>query len=214
VASITLVIADDHPLVLEGLEHLLTGADGLEIRASCATGEEALSAVRRHHPDILILDLHMPGIDGVAVARTLKNEGHQTRIIILTDALDEREALELLRLNVAGVILKDMPSSLMLQCIQKVARGEVWVERRSFSRALEHLLRREAGAQLVAGKLSERELQIVRLCALGITNAEIAQRLSVTEGTVKSHLHKAYAKLGVRGRAGLTRFVHEHGLVS
>lgn len=212
-ASTTLVIADDHPLILEGLEHLLSRVDGLEVRASCANGDEALSAVRRHRPDILVLDLHMPGLDGVAVARTLKNEGHETRIIILTDSLDEREALELLRVSVAGVILKDMPSSLMLQCVEKVARGEVWVERRSFSRALEHLLRREAGAQLVAGKLSERELQVVRLCALGITNAEIAQRLSVTEGTVKSHLHKAYGKLGVRGRAGLTSFAHEHGLI-
>jgi DNA-binding NarL/FixJ family response regulator len=87
------------------------------------------------------------------------------------------------------------------------------VEKRSFSRAMEHLLRREAGAQRVAGKLSARELEVARLCAQGATNAEIAKKLSLTEGTVKSHLHKAYGKLGVQGRADLTRFAYENGLV-
>ena len=87
------------------------------------------------------------------------------------------------------------------------------MEKRSFSRAMEHLLRREAGAQRLAGRLSDREMQVVRLCALGMSSAEIAKSLSVTEGTVKSHLHKVYQKLDVQGRPGLIRFAHENGLV-
>ena len=208
-----LVVADDHPLILDGLERLFAGQEGFEIQARCSNGREALAAVRRWHPDVLLLNLHMPGMDGIAVIRTLSKEALPTRVVILTGTLDEREALECLRLGVAGIVLKDMAPSLVLQCVQKVAAGDVWVEKRSFSRVMEHLLRREAGAQRVAGRLSARELQVVRLCAQGATNAEIASRLSLTEGTVKSHLHRTYGKLGVQGRADLTRFAHENGLV-
>lgn len=211
--SIRLVLADDHPLILDGLERLFEGEDGFEVLARCADGEETLAAVRDGRPDVLVLNLHMPGMDGVEVVQTLKEEGHPTRVVILTSDLDEREALECLRQGVAGIVLKEMDSIFVLRCVQKVAAGDVWVERRSFSRAMEHLLRREAGAQRVAGTLSPRELEVVRLCAQGGTNAEIAQTLSLTEGTVKSHLHNAYRKLDVRGRADLTRFAHEHGLV-
>ncbi len=210
---VTLVMVDDHPLVLDGLERLFADQGSFEVQARCTKGEDALSAVRRWHPDVLILNLHMPGLDGIAVARALKKEGLSSRVVILTGALDEREALELLRLGVAGIILKDMASDSVVKCVEKVAAGDVWVERRSFAGALEHLLRREAGVQRVADKLSKRELEVVRLCASGITNAEIAKRLSLTEGTVKSHLHTAYGKLGTHSRADLTRFVHENGLV-
>ncbi len=211
--SIGIVLADDHPLILDGLECLFAGKEGFEVQARCSNGEEALAAVRRFRPEVIILNLHMPGMDGIAVARVLREEGLPSRVVILTSTLDEHEALECLRLGAAGIVLKDMAPSLVLQCVQKVVAGDVWLERRSFSRAMEHLLRREAGAQRVAGKLSARELQVVRLCAQGDTNSEIAKKLSLTEGTVKSHLHKAYGKLGVRGRADLTRFVHENGLV-
>ena len=167
--SVRLVLADDHPLILDGLECLF-GADGrYQVEARCANGEEALAAVRRLQPQILVLDLHMPGIDGIAVARELKEEDSPTRVVILTASLDEREALDCLRLGVAGIVLKDMAPSLVLQCVDKVAAGDVWVEKRSFSRAMEHLLRREAGVQRVAGRLSDREMQVVRLCAQGLS---------------------------------------------
>ncbi len=211
--TVRLVLADDHPLVLDGLERLFEGQAGFEVEARCSNGQEALDAVARLQPDVLLLNLHMPGMDGIAVARALKQEDVSTKVVILAGPLDEREALECLRLGVAGIVLKDMAPSLVLQCVKKVAAGDMWMERRSFSLAMEHLLRREAGAQRIAGKLSVHELRVVKLCAQGMTNAEIARRLSVTEGTVKSHLHKAYGKLGVRGRADLTRFAHENGLV-
>lgn len=210
---VRLVMVDDHPLILAGLQQLFADREGFEIQASCSTGEEALSAVRQFKPDVLLLNLHMRGMNGIEVARVMRDEGLPSRVVILAGALDEREALDCLRLGVGGIILKDMASDLLLQCVKKVAAGDVWVEKRSFSRAMEYLLRREAGTQKLAGRLSARELQVVRLCAQGATNAEIAEKLSLTEGTVKSHLHKAYAKLGVRGRADLTRFSHENGLV-
>ncbi len=211
--NVRLVLADSHPLVLDGLERLFAAQDGLAVEATCADGKEALAAVERVRPDVLVLDLHIPKMDGLSVIREIKREGYPTRVVILADDLTEKEALECIRSGVAGIVLKDMPSNLVLQCVRKVAAGDVWVERRSFSRAMEHLLRREEGAQQVAGKISERELEVVRLCAQGESNAEIARTLMLSEGTVKSHLHRAYGKLNVRGRTDLTRFAHEHGLV-
>ncbi len=210
--TIRLVIADGYPLILDGLEKLF-GGDGFEIQARCLNGQDALAAVERHKPDVVLLDLHMPKMSGLAVIQALKSEGSGTRVVILTDELSEKEALECLRLGVAGIVLKDMPPNLVLQCVQKVATGETWVEKRSFSRVMEHLLRREAGTQQIAGKLSPRELQVVRLCAQGASNAEMAKELTLTEGTVKSHLHRAYSKLNLRGRADLVRFAHENGLI-
>ena len=211
--AIRLVVADDHPLILDGLERLFAGREGFDIRARCLNGEDALTAVRREQPDVLLLDLHMPKMDGLSVVQALKREDNPTRVVILTGELSEREALECLRLGVAGVVLKDMDPSQVLQCVQKVAAGDVWVEKRSFSRVMEHLLRREAAVQQIGGKLSPREVQVVRLCAQGMSNAEIADALSLVEGTVKSHLHRAYSKLNLRGRSDLTRFAHENGLV-
>jgi len=211
--TVGLVLADCHPLILDGLECLFAGNNGYRVLARCSSGQEALEEVRRLHPEILILDLHMPKMDGIAVVRTLKEEDIPTRIVILTATLDEREALDCLRLGVAGIVLKDMAPSLLLQCVDKVAAGDVWVEKQSFSRALEHLLRQEAGVQRVAGRLSAREMQVVRLCAQGVCNAEIARSLSLAEGTVKAHLHKVYQKPDVQGRAGLTRFAHENALL-
>jgi two-component system nitrate/nitrite response regulator NarL len=208
-----LVLVDDHPLILDGLERLFCGQEGYEVLARCTNGEDALAAVRRSRPDILILNLRMPGMDGIAVIRALKEEGIPTRVMVLTSRIDEVEALECLRLGVAGIVLKDMEQRQILQCAEKIAAGEVWLERQSFSRVLEHLLRREAGFRYVADRLSQRELETLRLCAKGLSNADIAACLSLTEGTVKAHLHHVYQKLGLKGRADLTRFAHENGLV-
>jgi DNA-binding NarL/FixJ family response regulator len=211
--TIRLILADDHPLILDGLERLFADQEAFEIQARCLNGEDALAAVERMQPDVLLLDLHMPKMDGLSVVQAIKREGLSTRVVILTSDVSEKEALECLRLGVGGIVLKDMPSSQVLQCVRKVAAGDVWVEKRSFSRVMEHLLRREAGAQRIANKLSGRELQVLRLCAQGMSNAEIAKALGLTEGTVKSHLHRAYSKLNLRGRTDLTRFAHENGLV-
>jgi DNA-binding NarL/FixJ family response regulator len=211
--TVRLALVDDHPLILDGLERRFSGRGDYEIVARCTNGEDALAAVRQSRPDILILDLHMPDMDGVAVVRTLKEEGSPARVVVLTSKLDEDEALECLRLGVAGIVLKDMEPRLILQCVDKVAAGEVWLEKQSFTRALEHLLRREAGFQYLTDRLSQRELEALRLCADGLSNADIARRLSLTEGTVKAHLHHVYQKLGLKGRAELIRYAHENSLV-
>lgn len=211
--TVSLVIADDHPLILDGLEHLCSQNGDLHVVARCSNGKEALTATRRLNPDVLVIDLHMPGMGGIEVVRRLQEEESRTRSVIITSGADEREALECMRLRVPGVLLKSMPSHLVTQCIHKVAEGGVWMEKDSFNRALELLLRREEGMQSLTVKLSDRETQVMTLCAQGLSNGEIAQQLYLSEGTVKTHLHNVYRKLGLAGRAELVQYAHKNGLL-
>lgn len=207
-----LVLADDHRLVLEALELLLSREEDLEIVATCVDGREALAAVRRHHPDILVLDLRMPHLDGLGVLRELSASSDSPQVVVLTAGADERELVEAIRLGARGVVLKEMASRLLLQCLRKVHAGEQWLEKRSVAAALESLMRRERGAAEMRGLLTPRELSILRLLAKGLRNSEIGAQLHIGEGTVKTHLHNVYRKLKVNGRLALMRVAREKGL--
>ena len=209
----TLVLTDDHPLILEGLERLLARESDFQVVGRCQNGKDAITAVKRHKPDVLVTGLHMPGMSGVDVVRELQDHGSATRVVILTSGLSEKEVLECMRLRVPGIVLKSMPTHLVLQAIRKVAAGEVWMEKDSFNRTLELLLRREEGLQNLKVKLSDRETEVMRLCAQGLSNGEIAAQLFLGEGTVKTHLHSVYRKLGIKSRRELLQFAHQNGVV-
>jgi DNA-binding NarL/FixJ family response regulator len=210
---IHLVLADDHPLILDGLENLFHLEKDFKVVARCLDGMETMQAVRKHRPDVLILDIRMPGKDGLEIAREMRKEKLPTRIVLLTAELDEDELLESLRLGVQGIVLKEMAPQLLVQCIRKVHAGEQWIEPRSARQALEKMLRREAGARDIATVLTPREIDLVRMVARGLRNKEIAGKLSISEGTVKVHLHNIYEKLKVEGRLALLRYAQEKGLV-
>jgi DNA-binding NarL/FixJ family response regulator len=211
--AVSVVLADDHPIVLDGLERLFGAHKDFAIVARCRDGAETLRAVRQHRPDVLVLDIRMPAPDGLAVVRELHGEAVPTRIVILTAALDEDEVLEAVRLGVQGVVLKEMAPQMLVECVRKVAAGEQWIERRSLTRALDRMLRREAGLREVTAVLTPREIEIVRLVAGGLRNQGIADQLHISEGTVKVHLHNIYEKLGIDGRVALTRYARDKGLV-
>ena len=185
----------------------------LEVLAGCRDSEETLQAVRQFQPDVLILDILMPGKDGLAVLRELRQLEIPTRVILLTAAIDEDNLLEAMRLGVGGVVLKEMAVPLLIQCVRKVYAGDQWLERHSIGRAMEKMLRREAGTREVAKLLTSRELEIVRLAASGLRNKEIASKLAISEGTVKIHLHRSYEKLHVDSRIALLRYAQTKGLV-
>ena len=210
---IGLVLADDHPIVLDGLEQLFRLEQDFKVLARCRDGDETLQAVRKYRPDVLILDIRMPGRSGLAVLREMKREKLPTRVVLLTAAIDENEALEAIRLRVSGVVLKEMAPQLLVKCVRKVHAGGQWFEKRSFARALETLLQREAGARQIAGVLTPREMEIVRLVASGLHNKEGAEKLLISEGTVKIHLHHIYEKLHVDGRLELTLYARDKGLL-
>lgn len=211
--SVRLVLADDHPLILDGLERLFHTVEGFEVVERCARGEQALEAVERHRPDVLVLDLVMPGIGGLAVLRELRRRELPTRVVVLTAVLDEPALLAAMRLGVEGVVLKEMAPRLLIQAIRKVHAGERWVETHSLQAALERALQRETGLREAASLMTSRELELVRLVADGLRNKEIAARLHLTEGTVKSHLYNVYKKTGVDNRVALRRYAEEKGLI-
>jgi DNA-binding NarL/FixJ family response regulator len=211
-AAIRLVITDDHAIVLKGLQALFGAEPDLAVVADCTTGEQTIKAVREHRPDVLVLDLRMPGVDGLAVLRTLNEEGICPRTVLLTAEIDDDQTLEAVRLGAVAVVLKEMAPRLLVECIRKVHAGERWVERQSIGRALDTLLRRETGLHDLRKALTRRELDIVRMIVLGLRNAEIARRLSLSEGTIKSHLHHVYQKLGVNSRLGLLLLAQRKGL--
>src|SRR6185436_10968854 len=143
--SIRVVLADDHRVVLEGLEQLLRSEPDIEVVASCIDGREALEAVHRFTPDVLVLDLRMPRLDGLGVLRALALEATPPAVVVLTAGLDEQEVVEAIHLGARGVVLKEMASRLLLQCLRKVHAGEQWLENRSVAAALETMMHREQG---------------------------------------------------------------------
>ena len=211
--AIRLIIADDHATVLKGIESLLALESDMKVVATCTNGDATLEAVRRHRPDILLLDLLMPGVDGLEVLRALKTDPKAPRVVLLTASIDHEELLNAMELGVAGVFLKEMPPTLLLQCIRKVHAGEQWIEKQSMTRAMSRLMQRQATEREIARVLTARELEIVRMVAQGLRTAVVADKLHVTEGTVKTHLHHIYEKLNVDGRVALTVFAREKGLV-
>jgi DNA-binding NarL/FixJ family response regulator len=209
---IRLIITDDHAVVLKGLESLLGTEHDFQIVAACTSGEQTLEAVRKHRPDVLVLDLRMRGLDGLAVLRALSRHAGSVRVVLLAAEIDDEQTLEAVRLGATGIVLKEMAPHLLIECIRTVHAGEQWVERKAVGRALETLLRREAGVRDLTRVLTQRELDIVRMILRGLRNAEIAARLCLSEGTVKSHLHHIYEKLQVDGRMGLLLLAQQKGL--
>ena len=211
--EIGVVLADDHPLILDGLAQLLQQYPRFKILERCSSGTAAIAAVLRHRPDVLVLDILMPDVDGFAVLRELRRASAMTQVVVLTARIDEDELIEALRLGVRGVVLKEMATRLLVDCLDRVHAGGQWLEKNSAARAMDKLLRREARAQEVARLLTPREIEVVRLVGQGLSNRELADKLFIAEGTVKIHLHNIYEKARVNRRTELVRFASEHGLV-
>lgn len=211
--AIRLVIADDHPIVLDGLENLFRLEPDFQVVARCVNGDECLTAVRQHQPDVLVLDLRMPRKDGLAVLRELHREKQPLKVVLLATALEEEEVLEALRLGVRGMVLKELAPQMVVQCVRKVHAGERWLEKQAVGRALEMLLRREAGEREASTVLTPREIEMVGMVARGLRNKEMSERLAISEGTVKIHLHHIYKKLKVENRVELILYAQSKHLV-
>ena len=207
---IRLVLADDHPIVLDGLVGLFRSPEEFIIVATAASGPAALAAVRTHEPDVAVLDIRMPGKTGLEVAAEILRGNGRTRVVLLSVALDDDQTIEAIRLGVHGIVLKEMATRLLVQCVRKVHAGGHWIEQDSMRRAMEGLLRREATLQSdEAASLTSTEIRVVDLLAGGARNKEMADRLNVSENTVKNHLHNIYVKLKLSSRRELVRWHEE-----
>lgn len=208
-----LVLAESYPILLDGMDRVFASDPKFKVLACCRNGDEALRAVLRHHPNVLVLDLRIPGKCAMAVLREIAAQAVPTRVVLVTENLDVNEMLEATRLGARGIVLKSMPSHLLLQCVRKVHGGATWLEKTSVAQAIDLLLRPDAGSCEAAERLTLRELQVLRMVAQGRSNKEIAGTLAIGEGTVKAHLHHVYEKLDVKGRLELILYARSKGLL-
>lgn len=208
----TLVLADDHPIILEGLEQLFSRDKEFQVLASCNSGEDAIAAVRKHRPDVIVLDVKMPNGNGLDVLKQIHDEHLPTRVILLTASMQEDEVIQAMESGVWGLVLKESAAVSLVDSVRKVLRGERALDQSLIVRALDRAVERQTGMRQAAEVLSRREAEIVKMVAAGMRNKEIANKLFIGEGTVKTHLHAIYKKLGVHGRVELTLYAREHGI--
>jgi DNA-binding NarL/FixJ family response regulator len=221
--TIRLLIADDHPIVRDGLKKLLLLEEDFEVVGEATDGRDVLEKVRELDPDIVLLDLRMPNLDGLGALQALPQVNKRTRVIILTASEDKNEFVQAMKLGCSGIVLKQTAPELIVKSIRKVHSGEIWLDShttaavmRQFSTGLEGS--NGAGQSNGGGKgrerspLSAREREIVALVAQGYKNKEMAEKMFISEQTVKNHLHNIFDKLGVSDRLELALYAIHKGL--
>ncbi len=214
-AKIRILIADDHPVVRVGVRHLLQAEPGFEVVADCVNGRETLDMVWRRKPDILLLDMAMPGSSGLDVLRQLASDPGPTRTILLTAGIEQQELMEALQLGVRAVVMKDSAGRDLVDAIHAVSKGQCWIGQRTVGNLVEVLQERaRAEVHRQSYGLTPRELQVISTVVVGCTNKDIAQTLSISEDTVKRHLTHIFDKTGVSNRLELGLFAVHHKLVN
>lgn len=201
---IRVVIADDHAVVRGGLDQLLATTDDIELAGSAADGEEAVRLVAEHRPDVVLMDLSMPVLDGVAATRRIVESGSTARVVVLTSLADDRHIADALRAGAIGYMLKHAEPDALLGAIRAAAAGDAPLD----PKAARVLL--EGRATRVDHRLSGREEEVLRLVAAGLANKQIARRLAISERTVKAHLTSVFARLGVTDRTQAALWAREH----
>jgi DNA-binding NarL/FixJ family response regulator len=204
---IRVVIADDHGVIRDGLGKLIAAYDDIQVVGVAADGEEAVQRSREASPDVVLMDLHMPRLDGIEATRCIMAERPGTAILILTSFSDRRQILGALDAGASGYLLKDAASDEVAEGIRSAARGEAPLD----PRAARTILNARAAPDPLAG-LSEREREVLALLAEGLPNKLIARRLEITDKTVKSHLTRVFREIGVSDRTQAALWAQRHGI--
>ena len=207
-APIRLLIADDHPVVRDGLSSMFARDPEFEVLGEAADGAEAVRLARALKPDVILMDLRMPGMDGLTAITELARQGIASRVLVLTTYDTDSHVLPAIEAGATGYLLKDAPRDELLRAVRAAARGEAVLSPSVAARLMSRV--RTPGA----GLLSQRELEVLELVAAGTTNREAAGRLFISEATVKTHLLNIYAKLGVGDRAAAVAEAFNRGLLT
>jgi DNA-binding NarL/FixJ family response regulator len=213
---IRILVADDQMLVRAGFRALLGAEDGIEVVGEAPDGEQAVSLARAQRPDVVLMDIRMPGLDGLEASRRILSDPAlaDVRVVILTTFETDEYIFEAIRLGASGFLVKDTEPADLIKAIRVVAAGESLLSPGVTRRLIEEFARRakEPLALPGIGELTEREREVMGLVALGLSNDEIAQRLVVSPATAKTHVSRIMIKLGARDRAQLVVFAYESGL--
>jgi DNA-binding NarL/FixJ family response regulator len=213
--TITVVLADDQALVRRGFRLILEAEPDIEVVAEAEDGQQAIDAVRRHRPAMVLMDIQMPGLDGLeATRRILTPAGNQTRVLILTTFERDDYVFEALQIGASGFLLKTAPPEDLLTAVRVVSRGEALLSPSVTRRVIQEVTRhqRRAPRSPDRDRLTQRELEVLRLLAEGRSNAEIAAELYLSEATVKTHTSSILSKLGLRDRVQVVIFAYKQGI--
>ena len=213
--KIRIVIAYDHTIFRQGLRMLLAQEDDMEVVGEAADGIEALELAKKHNPDIILLDIAMPNMDGVQVAGKIKKSLPQIKIIVLTSYSDDQFLYEFLKLGVSGFVLKDTASQELIYSIRKSHEGMVFFDPSVSKKVMEKFTQVSGGKSdfVNYGKLSDREKEVLRLVAEGCATKEVAEKLYISPKTVENHRANIMKKLNIRDRTGLTKYALRLGLI-
>ena len=220
-AKIRIVVADDHPIFRDGLCKLLALEEDFQVVAQASDGREVLEVLQQHEPDILLLDLKMPGLDGLATLQRLQAVRNRTRVIVLTASDDKNEFVQAMKLGTSGIVLKQTATELLIKSIRKVHAGEIWLDSHTTAAVIRQFVAAEETPvpqmppptrDRERSPLSQREREIVALVAQGFKNKEMAEKMFISEQTVKNHLHNIFDKLGVSDRLELALYAIHNNL--
>jgi DNA-binding NarL/FixJ family response regulator len=203
--TIRVLIVDDHPVVREGVRAMLAAEPDIEVAGQAGSGEEAVTFAREKPCDVVLMDLRMPGTDGVAATSRILAADPSARVVVLTTYETDADILRAVEAGAAGYLLKDAPPADVANAIRAAARGETVLAPSVAARLVTHV------RQPQRESLSAREVEVLRLVARGLTNAEIGRRLYISEATVKTHLLRLFGKLGVSDRTAAVTTAIERG---
>ena len=211
--SVRVLVADDQAMVRAGLRMLIEHEDDLDVVAEAADGRQAVALTRRHRPDVVLMDIRMPEMDGLEATRRIVHEDAAARILVLTTFGLDEYVFEALRAGASGFVLKDEPPEQLLAAVRTVAKGEALLSPSITRQVIQHF----AAARIRARPrevedLTERELDVLKLITRGLSNAEIGSQLYISETTVKTHVTRVLQKLGLRDRAQAIVLAYQTGL--
>ena len=214
---IRVALVDDQAMVRTGLARILSPADGFTVVAECADGRQAVDQLPALEPEVVLMDIRMPVLDGIAATQQLRAATPSTAVLVLTTFGEDEVLWGALEAGAAGFVLKDSSAEELIAAVRAVAGGAAWFDAAVAPRILEHYRRRVAPASREAARLellTDREREVLRLMARGATNGEIASALFVAEATVKTHVGSIFGKLDVRDRPAAIVFAYDHGVVA
>ena len=214
--SVQVLIVDDQRMVRDGLVLLLDLLPDIEVAGTANDGAEAVNLTAELHPDVVLMDLHMPAMDGTEATRHIRQMHPEVQVIVLTTYADDASVFGALRAGARGYLTKDVSAEQISQAIHTVASGHALLDPTVQSRLLDRLDGSNAGTEAAQppDELSNRELEVLQHVANGLSNGEIATTLFVTEATIKTHINHIFTKTGVRDRAQAVRYAYQHGLAT
>ena len=212
--SITVLIVDDYEIVRNGIHSFLDTQPDFEVIGEAGSGQEAIEIVMKLIPDIVLLDMTMPDMDGIETTTRIKKISSHTQVIILTSHAGDQFSFPALKAGAISYLMKDIKMDKLVDAIRCAARGEAVFHPQVAARILQYLRGEQSDSDLFLSSLSDREMDVLRLIACGLTNCQIAQKLHISENTVKGHVGNIRAKLQIADRVHLAVFAWENGIAS